>query len=379
MSLAVNAMNGHNMAGHHDNRSIFGDKRCLVLEILYVLEGINGDLVDTRRKALESSDCLMNGSIGVPEINLINRLLVMANHYIGVNHFIQKYSSDSNPYNRRLAQSVDKLLIDYRNELIEVEIDIHRNPNYSVIKFNRFLKFGQTFDFLDQIVSQFNEKVDSFASTLDILNESSLSGFTQIEKCAKILYESSDSLYSDIWSWIMFGFLSNKSENHFFIRDDNQKTTLDMSRVPAFISPMDAIKVHQIGESVRLAQSRGLEFVFNDKENDLFERFNDMKNRVSSDKKSFSQFIESVRSIVSEQNWKYVVNEEGLKDRLQSLKMFYLMSNDGFWSSFVSITSELVLNGHNRFKKEDSNYSICLNYKIPDSLQDIISDDSINK
>ena len=71
------------------------------------------------------------------------------------------------------------------------------------------------------------------------------------------LYESSDSLYSDIWSWIMFGFLSNKSENHFFIRDDNQKTTLDMSRVPAFMSPMDAIKVHQIGESVRLAQSRG--------------------------------------------------------------------------------------------------------------------------
>ncbi|CAG2116358.1 unnamed protein product, partial [Medioppia subpectinata] len=194
-------------------------------------------------------------------------------------------------------------------------------------------------------------RLDSFAATLDSLNESSLSGFTSIQNCAKIVFKSSESLYSDIWSWIMFGFLSKKSNNNFFIKEEKNKTTVDMKRVPAFMSPNDALKIQQIGENVRLAKSRGLDFVFNNKENELFKTYNEMTAKVPVDGRSFQQFIESVRSIVSEQNWKYVMNEEGLKDHLRSLKMFYLTANDDFWTSFVSITSELVLNGHNRYKK----------------------------
>ncbi|XP_054159678.1 gamma-tubulin complex component 4 homolog [Oppia nitens] len=410
------------MASHQVIHQIFKDKRSLLFEILYSLEGIDGDLVDkvvdnqhmNRCKQFDWSESQMNGSIGLSEINLIDILLVLSNNYLIITKFIRHFGSDANPYNRQLAQTMDKLMTDYRNDLIEVEMDLHRDIDYSLIKFNKFLKYCQTFDFLHHIINQFNKSPQSFATTLDFLKDNSLSGFSQIQKCAKMIYENSDTLYSDIWSWIMFGFLSHKTDNYFFIKEDNNKTVLDMSRVPPFMKPEDANKVHQIGESVRLAQSRGIPFIYKERVNEMFDRFNDMKNKSSTDKNSFTQFIEFVRQIVSEENWKYVMNVEKLKHHLKTIKSFYLMANDNFWSCFVSHISLIELNGHKRYRidvetafqktlhqvfnenevnevlsnfsivtsEEPKDYTISLNYKIPTYLQTIISNlcfDKYNK
>ena len=75
----------------------FKDKRSLVYEILFSLEGIVGDLVaiDANRdpKPLYLSQLTSKSSLSLSEINLIKQLLEIANHYNRVNHFVEKYSS----------------------------------------------------------------------------------------------------------------------------------------------------------------------------------------------------------------------------------------------------------------------------------------------
>jgi hypothetical protein len=81
------------------------DKRSLLFEILFGLEGIGGDLYCLNVNNDKSDEnCLkcdvlrfnnssLNQLLTLNEINLINELLIIANHYLRISHFIQKYKS----------------------------------------------------------------------------------------------------------------------------------------------------------------------------------------------------------------------------------------------------------------------------------------------
>jgi len=74
------------------------DKRSIIFEILFSLEGIVGDLVCGQNQ-INSSELksISNSSLIQPlsssQINLINELLNIANNYIKINSFVQEYAS----------------------------------------------------------------------------------------------------------------------------------------------------------------------------------------------------------------------------------------------------------------------------------------------
>ncbi len=59
--------------------------------------------------------------------------------------FSKQLLIDLNSYKRRLSEGFEQILIGYRNDLIEVEKDIIKDPKYSLIKFNKFLKVRHLF------------------------------------------------------------------------------------------------------------------------------------------------------------------------------------------------------------------------------------------
>lgn len=76
------------------------DRRSLVFEVLFSLDGFVGDLVALKTNrgidgtdGLQLSSSAVVHSIGSPEINFLNRLIVIASLHHRITGFVQKYSS----------------------------------------------------------------------------------------------------------------------------------------------------------------------------------------------------------------------------------------------------------------------------------------------
>lgn len=329
--------------------------RAFNYEVLMCLEGIGGDLfTKSDTNFLQLNGSRVKSMFGTAHIEMLNNLCEVSNDYLLIGEYVCRHKTDVCAYKRQLSHALECVLHSYRTDLMAMESDINESPNYSLTKFNQFLKYSKTFALFKQTILKLSADELTLNSCVDVFGEHSLSGWTHIRDCATLAFNNYDTTLDDIWSWIVYGYLRPQNEVHynFFVKQSvHGMISLDINSVPSFMSVNTAKSIFNIGLTVRSANKS----IFSDSELELFECFSEVKRRSVYDRIAFAKFVETARKIVAKYKLNYIVNEQNLIKHLIIIKDIYLTAEESAWIRFVSNCFAITLNGDQHNQRGDYN------------------------
>ncbi|XP_027196867.1 uncharacterized protein LOC113791303 [Dermatophagoides pteronyssinus] len=149
-----------------------------------------------------------------------------------------------------------------------------------------------------------------------------------------------DPFYQKIFTWITRGTLnSSLDQQSFFIQKSSldSNTSLDLSKVPQQIDPINAIKIYDIGQSVRKITQINSKVKFFDA--NLFWRYYQKRMELYDITVLFRYFLADLANTV----FTYIMKETSLKEDsmnfISHLKTFYLHGNELLWTNFLELKS----------------------------------------
>ncbi|XP_046912677.2 uncharacterized protein LOC124493623 [Dermatophagoides farinae] len=296
---------------------------------------------------------------GRNEIDLYRILLEFDSPFIRESH---EYLSDRNfgnqlsPFDRQelatlivLHQKLNRILVDFSTAIDEFTFTIYRFVS-SVIKqtfrkdlgiietlieskkfcnYNGLLKYNPLFDDIIRIITTKRPHCQTLFELFQVLKD----------KYMITIELEYDLFYQKIFTWITRGVLNSSLNESFFIQKSSldSNTSLDLSKVPQQIDPINAIKIYDTGQLVRKIMQMNSKVKFFDA--DLFWQNYEKRMELYDITILFRYFLADLANMV----FSYIMKETSLKEDsmnfIHHLKAFYLHGNELLWTNFLELKS----------------------------------------
>ncbi|PAA93265.1 hypothetical protein BOX15_Mlig032545g1 [Macrostomum lignano] len=358
-------------------------------ELLLALYGCPGSVIQqTQSGSLRLIDNLP--FISPSEVPLINRLCQLGAHYIRFQDFIAERSSylDSDKptaglYAKVFSDALDNCLETYRARLVDLESELIADPylslNYVQCRLEEFqLLFPALSDLLESIErsnARGTQLMEKIVHRMPCGLPSAQSAFDALlQRCNRLAYRQ-------IGDWMLQGTLDDPY-SEFFVRlvdqkqqqqeqqkkptaavpgapnattaaadtssiivsTGAQKAELQFSLLPAYLPLTLAQRILFVGEAVRcfgLNESRSSAFLA-ELERLFLPRLETLADASQFDLLALEEFVADVRSHVTEQLWRLLMEDYSLEQQLQAVKDFYLMGRGEFYLAFIDLAGPLL-------------------------------------
>lgn len=341
-------------------------------ELLMALNGYPGSIF------FDSTDG-MKVSLNIPNLHpaektILEKLCLLGTKCKYLSEFVKKYKMHSaiqkheicGLYLESLCCGLDTVLGIYRQELVDMEEELLEDPFLPLTHFLKLEKYILLFQVLSNLVSEIeNEKVHG-CRILDLLYNQSNSGVSLIEMSMnKILQHCHSVLFSQVFCWMMNGFVEDPYQE-FFIQPDNSlvksksqdlfikshekdamtlKYHVKPELLPSYIPGNLAAKILFVGEYVSVlgtTDDSDAYSMFLKKEHIFAKKIEKLLEKPVFSLLSFETTIDDIRKCAAEHLWQVIIKGANVVHHLKIIKEFYLLGRGELFLNFIGEANQLL-------------------------------------
>ncbi|XP_077989144.1 gamma-tubulin complex component 4-like [Glandiceps talaboti] len=382
----------------------------MLRELLLALGGFPGSIfIEDKSKGIQVVTDLP--FIQTSEVDLLNRICKLATYYKKFQDFINLYRGSplsigadetgetgnkrlkDGIYLRGLCSGLNSVLEPYRQDLLDVEQEILRDPHISLAHIQvRLEEYQSLFPALATIIDQILYHKVHGCHILEILHRNAACGLPSLKQALeRILFTCHGILYKQLAAWMLHGrlldqyceFFVQQSVSNTLIKPKQEEDDMDLGiggvtgkqlreamklaeedftsskqefqtfalraqMLPSYIPTRLAEKILFIGESVQVFENkqgnllRYTGSILQDREEEFASELIMLQRQPTFCLMSFEAVIDKIRACVAEHLWKLVVEESDLLGNLRILKDFYLLSRGELFLAFIDQAKGLL-------------------------------------
>jgi hypothetical protein len=314
-------------------------------ELINALNGFSGIVFQwnpPEKTYIIADNAFCNRLLHPSDVDMAKRYLQMATDHRSLRDALRNNSVTSCPYKGAFMAGIDSCFDRYDAHLNQLEKEWHSLPNQPISAFLSMFRYEDLISQLWKLWNKVNEGEMSYNSLITHVYRQRDAGSEEGRTCLDIVFHSLlTALYSDIWSWLMFGYLPEESTGTFFIREKGSDVQLEATDLPAIVDNVTALKILFTGHLIRYITSfPNSPHVFCDKEYEFARNFKELRSKPF-DKQSFCDFVESVRWEAAKFSSNYVIQEELIVQHFTSIKQIFLTGHENLWIFFIDKIREL--------------------------------------